>query len=104
MNTCIQLLKLMQQLFDEGGGSGCFAWGNDHLPSGVVQGDSLRQTDRRVGRDLREPLWIMTDLDAKSALRIYRCRMKIEQAFRDLKNKLGMQGRMSKRQSYMGEV
>ncbi|MBC7241651.1 MAG: transposase [Anaerolineae bacterium] len=46
----------------------------------------------------------MTDLDAKSALRIYRCRMKIEQAFRDLKNKLGMQGRMSKRQSYMGEV
>lgn len=55
-------------------------------------------------RGLREPLWVMTNLDAESALRIYRCRMKIEQTFRDLKDKLGMQRLMNKRQSYMEKM
>jgi hypothetical protein len=55
-------------------------------------------------RGLHEPLWVMTNLDAESALRIYRCRMKIEQTFRDLKDKLGMQRLMNKRQSHMEKM
>ena len=36
-----------------------------------------------------EPLWIITDLDPKEALSIYRKRMAIEESFRDLKNLIG---------------
>lgn len=33
-----------------------------------------------------EPLWVMSDLEAEKALAIYLARMKIDQAFRDLKS------------------
>ena len=51
-----------------------------------------------------EPLWIMTDLDASVGLRFYRARMKIEQAFRDLKSLLGMGRLMNKRQENMEKM
>lgn len=37
---------------------------------------------------LREPLWVITNLQPEAALTIYKARMKIEQAFRDLKSLL----------------
>jgi len=55
-------------------------------------------------RGLVEPLWVMTNLDVHTALRLYRCRMKIEQAFRDLKSRLGMKRLMNKRQAYMQKM
>lgn len=39
-------------------------------------------------RGLREPLWVITNLQPETALTIYKARMKIEQAFRDLKSLL----------------
>ena len=39
-------------------------------------------------RGLREPLWVITNLQPEAALTIYKARMKIEQAFRDLKSLL----------------
>ena len=55
-------------------------------------------------RGLREPLWIMTNLETQTALRLYRSRMKIEQTFRDLKSKLGMERLMNKCQSRMEKM
>ena len=48
-----------------------------------------------------EPLWIITDLDPKEALSIYRKRMAIEESFRDLKNLLGLERLMNKTQEYL---
>jgi hypothetical protein len=50
------------------------------------------------------PLWIMTNLDAKQALAIYLQRMKIEEAFRDLKSLLGMEKLMNKHQNQMEKM
>jgi len=51
-----------------------------------------------------EPLWVMTDLEAKEGLRIYFSRMKIEESFRDLKSLLGLTRLMNKQQSYMEKM
>ena len=50
---------------------------------------------------LRQPLWIITDLEPEKGLEIYRQRMKIEQSFRDLKSLLGMGRVMNQRQELM---
>jgi hypothetical protein len=55
-------------------------------------------------KGLSEPLWVMTNLEAKEGLRIYFQRMKIEQSFRDLKNLLGMTKLMNKQQTYMEKM
>ncbi len=39
-------------------------------------------------RGLRKPLWVITHLQPEAALTIYKARMNIEQAFRDLKSLL----------------
>jgi hypothetical protein len=39
-------------------------------------------------KGFREPLWVITNLQPEAALTIYKARMKIEQAFRDLKSLL----------------
>ena len=44
----------------------------------------------------REPLWVMGNLPPGELLGVYRQRMKIEEAFRDLKGYLRMEGVMSK--------
>lgn len=50
---------------------------------------------------LKEPLWIITDLEPEEGLKIYRQRMKIEQSFRDLKSLLGVRRVMNQRQDLM---
>jgi hypothetical protein len=51
-----------------------------------------------------EPMWVMTNLDAKEGRRIYFARMKIEETFRDLKSLLGMTKLMNKQQVYMEKM
>jgi hypothetical protein len=51
-----------------------------------------------------DPMWIMTNLEAKEGLRIYFARMKIEETFRDLKSLLGMTKLMNKQQVYMEKM
>jgi hypothetical protein len=55
-------------------------------------------------KGLAEPLWVMTNLEAKRGLRIYFARMKIEETFRDLKSLLGMTKLMNKQQVYMEKM
>ena len=55
-------------------------------------------------KGLSEPLWVMTNLDAKEGQRIYFARMKIEESFRDLKSLLGMTKLMNKQQTYMEKM
>jgi len=50
---------------------------------------------------LREPLWVITDLEPEEGLKIYRQRMKIDQSFRDLKSLLGVGRVMNRRQDLM---
>lgn len=52
-------------------------------------------------KGLKEPLWIITDLEPEDALHIYRQRMKIEQCIRDLKSLLGIGREMNQRQEHM---
>ena len=52
----------------------------------------------------REPLWVMTTLDPEEGLRLYRERMKIEAAFRDLKSLLGLGKIMSKKREMMEKL
>jgi hypothetical protein len=53
---------------------------------------------------LSEPLWVMTSLPAEQGLAIYLQRMKIEQAFRDLKNLLGLEKMMHKKRELMEKM
>jgi len=52
----------------------------------------------------KEPLWLMTNVDPRRALEIYRARMKIEESFRDLKSLLGLDRVMNKKQVYMEKM
>lgn len=51
-----------------------------------------------------EPLWVMSSLAPEQALAIYAARMKIEQAFRDLKNLLQLDKLMNKSQVHMEQM
>lgn len=51
-----------------------------------------------------EPMWVMTNLEAKQGLRIYFARMKIDETFRDLKSLLGMTRLMNKQQANMEKM
>ncbi|MCZ2121197.1 MAG: transposase [Anaerolineales bacterium] len=55
-------------------------------------------------KGLRQPLWVMTNLDAQQGLHIYFERMKIEQSFKDLKDLLGMTKLMYKKQEHMEKM
>jgi len=55
-------------------------------------------------RGFSEPMWIMTNLDAQEGLAIYDQRMKIEEAFRDLKSLLNFQKLMNKRRTLMEKM
>lgn len=56
------------------------------------------------GKGFSEPLWIMTNLEAKEGQRIYFARMKIDETFRDLKSLLGMTKLMNKQQKIMEKM
>lgn len=55
-------------------------------------------------KGLDEPMWIITNLEARQGLQIYFARMKIEETYRDLKSLLGMGKLMNKRQVYMEKM
>ena len=55
-------------------------------------------------KGLDEPMWIMTNLEAKRGLQIYFARMKIEETYRDLKSLLGLTKLMNKQQVYMEKM
>lgn len=55
-------------------------------------------------KGLAEPMWVMTNLEAKKGLRIYFSRMKIEETYRDLKSLLGLTKLMNKQQVYMEKM
>jgi hypothetical protein len=58
----------------------------------------------RWKKGLSEPLWVITNLEAKQGLHIYFGRMKIEQSFKDLKDLLGMTKLMNQKQEYMEKM
>jgi hypothetical protein len=51
-----------------------------------------------------DPLWVMTNLEAKRGLQVYFARMKIDETFKDLKSLLGLIKLMNKRQVYMEKM
>lgn len=51
-----------------------------------------------------DPLWIMSDLPAEQAIQIYSQRMKIEEAFRDIKSLLGLPRLMNKHRQLMQKM
>lgn len=55
-------------------------------------------------KGLSEPMWVMTNLEAKRGLQIYFVRMKIEETYRDLKSLLGLTKLMNKQQVYMEKM
>jgi len=55
-------------------------------------------------KGLAEPLWVMTNLEAKRGLQIYFARMKIEETYRDLKSLLGLTKLMNQQQVYMEKM
>lgn len=55
-------------------------------------------------KGLAEPLWVMTNLEARQGLQIYFARMKIEETYRDLKSLLGLTKLMNKQQVYMEKM
>lgn len=55
-------------------------------------------------KGLAEPMWVMTNLEAKRGLQIYFARMKIEETYRDLKSLLGLTKLMNKQQVYMEKM
>jgi hypothetical protein len=55
-------------------------------------------------KGFKDPLWIMTSLEANTGQQIYFRRMKIEESFRDLKSLLGMTKGMNKKQEIMEKM
>ena len=53
---------------------------------------------------LNEPIWIMTNLPAEQGLAFYLQRMKIDQAFKDLKSLLGMDKMMCQKRHWMEKM
>lgn len=51
-----------------------------------------------------DPMWVITNLQAKRGLQIYFARMKIDETFKDLKSLLGLIKLMNKRQVYMEKM
>jgi hypothetical protein len=52
----------------------------------------------------KEPLWVFSNIDPEEALEIYRARMKIDEAFRDLKSLLGLEKIMNKKQENLEKM
>lgn len=55
-------------------------------------------------RGFGEPIWVISNLEGEEALTVYKGRMKIEQAFKDLKSLLGLGKIMNKRRRNMEKM
>jgi hypothetical protein len=53
---------------------------------------------------LKEPLWVMSNLQPQEAMAFYQARTKIEESFRDLKSLLSMEKIMNKKQTNMEKM
>jgi transposase len=53
---------------------------------------------------LKEPLWVISDLESERALEIYRARMKLEESFKDLKSLLFLDKVMNKKRDNMEKM
>lgn len=53
---------------------------------------------------LKEPIWVMTNLPAEQGMSFYLQRMKIDQAFKDLKSLLGMDKMMHQKRHWMEKM
>jgi hypothetical protein len=52
----------------------------------------------------KKPMYVITNMDGTSGLQIYRQRMKIEESFRDMKDILGIDKNMSKKEDMMRKL
>jgi transposase len=52
----------------------------------------------------KEPLYVVTNLEPREGMKIYKERMKIDQSFRDLKNLLAIDKNMSKTKDRMEKL
>ena len=73
-------------------------------PNVFYKGKAYVNLIGRWKEGLSEPLWVITNLKAEEGLRIYFCRMKIEESFKDLKDLLGMTKLMNLKQDYMEKM
>jgi hypothetical protein len=53
---------------------------------------------------LKEPLWVISNLDPEEAMEIYQARVKIEESFRDLKSLLSIEKIMNKKQTNLEKM
>ena len=53
---------------------------------------------------LKEPLWVISNLEPGAALEIYRARMKLEESFKDLKSLLFLEKIMNKKRDNMEKM
>jgi hypothetical protein len=53
---------------------------------------------------LREPLWVISNLEPEAALDIYKARMKIEESFKDLKSLLSLEKVMNKKRDNLEKM
>ena len=88
----------------QGSGIDDFAGRDSGSQSRLVHGQSVYECHWRLEEGLDEPMWVMTNLEAKRGLQIYFARMKIEETYRDLKSLLGMTKLMNKQQVYMEKM
>jgi len=79
--------------------------GEEQIYTGVsYQGQVRVNLIGRWERGLREPMWVMTDLEPQQAWDLYQQRMKIDECFRDLKSLLGLHKLMNKTQRNLEQV
>lgn len=72
----------------------------DVLYKGRVRGNIIGEW----GDGFAEPLWVFTNIEPQRALEIYRRRMKIEEAFRDLKSLMGLERVMNKKRGNLEKM
>ncbi len=53
---------------------------------------------------LKEPLWLISNLQPEAALEMYKARMKIEESFKDLKGLLNLEKLMNKKRDNMEKM
>ena len=53
---------------------------------------------------LKEPMWVISNLEPEEALSVYKLRMKVEESFRDLKDLLSLPKMMNKKRELMEKM
>lgn len=53
---------------------------------------------------LKEPMWVISNLEPEEALEVYKTRMKVEESFKDLKDLLSVEKMMNKKRELMEKM